>query len=86
MAESEPKRWCVYIVSCADGTLYTGATNNLDQRIEAHNSGNGARYTRSRRPVKLIYSEDCGDRSDALSREYAIKQLTRRQKLSLSRG
>lgn len=84
MVEQEAKSWCVYILSCADGTLYTGATNDLENRLEVHNLGNGARYTRSRTPVTLIYSEACDSRSDALSREYAIKQLTRQQKLTLA--
>lgn len=84
MVEQEAKSWCVYILSCADGTLYTGATNDLENRLEVHNLGNGARYTRSRTPVTLIYSEACDSRSAALSREYAIKQLTRQQKLTLA--
>ncbi len=84
--ESTSKRWAVYIVKCADGTLYTGATNDVQARIEAHNRGAGARYTRSRLPVRLIYAEGCDSRSAALSREYAIKQLSRRNKLALARS
>lgn len=73
----------VYILRCADGTLYTGWTNDLGHRIDAHNSGRGAKYTRSRRPVKLIYHEEFDDRHEALSREAAIKRLTRQEKLDL---
>lgn len=70
----------VYIVECSDHTYYTGWTTNLEQRIKAHNEGNGAKYTKARRPVKLIYYEELPDKSLALKREYAIKQLTRKQK------
>lgn len=70
----------VYIVECSDHTYYTGWTTNLEQRIKAHNEGNGAKYTKARRPVKLIYVEELLDKSQALKREYAIKQLTRKQK------
>ena len=76
-------RWWVYLVRCADGTLYCGITNNLERRLAAHNSGRGAKYTRSRRPVTLIYREPCPDRPAALRREAAIKALTRTQKLAL---
>lgn len=75
--------WCVYILRCSDNTLYTGITNNLEKRIAAHNSGKGAKYTKSRRPVKLVYSENCADRSAASKREYAIKQLRRAEKEKL---
>lgn len=70
----------VYIVECSDHTYYTGWTTNLEQRIKAHNEGNGAKYTKARHPVKLIYYEELPDKSLALKREYAIKQLTRKQK------
>lgn len=73
------------MLKCRDGTLYTGATNDLARRVEAHNRGTGARYTRSRTPVNLVYSEPCESRSAAQSREYAIKQLTRREKSALVR-
>ena len=70
-----------YIVQCADGTLYTGWTNCLQKRLKAHNEGKaGAKYTRSKRPVKLVYYET---KEEAMRREYAIKQLTRKQKLNL---
>lgn len=75
--------WWVYIVVCADGSLYTGCTNNLEARIAAHNAGQGAKYTRNRLPVTLVYKESCPDRSAALRREIAIKRLTRAQKLAL---
>jgi len=73
----------VYIVECADGTWYTGWTNDLTERIAAHNSGGGAKYTRGRLPVRLIYQESYEDRSQAQKREYAIKQLTKKQKKQL---
>ncbi len=74
----------LYILECADGTLYTGITTDLTRRIEEHNSSKkGAKYTRTRRPVKLCYSEVCEDRSSASSREHAIKKMTRIQKLQL---
>ena len=69
-----------YIVECSDGTLYTGWTTNLDNRIKAHNSKTGAKYTRSRTPVKLVYYEEYATKEEAMSREYHIKQLTRKQK------
>lgn len=72
-----------YMVRCRDGSLYTGWTVNLENRIKAHNSGQGAKYTRPRRPVKLVYYEEFPNRSQAMKREYAIKQLTRREKLDL---
>ena len=70
----------VYIVECSDGTWYTGWTNDLEHRMQAHNSGQGAKYTRSRRPVRLIYSEEYETATLARRREYAIKQMTRTQK------
>ncbi len=74
----------VYILKCSDNTLYCGWTNNLEKRLREHNEGhNGAKYTRGRRPVKLVYQESCLTRSDALKREKEIKQLTRSQKLHL---
>lgn len=75
--------WSVYIVQCADSTLYTGIAKNLTQRIEAHNKGKGAKYTAARRPVTLAYWEEAEDRRQASQREYAIKQLTRFEKLAL---
>jgi putative endonuclease len=75
--------WHVYILRCADGTLYTGITTDLERRVEEHSSGGGARYTASRRPVELVYSEPAVDRSAASRREAAIKQLARADKLVL---
>lgn len=72
-----------YIVQCNDGSLYTGWTNDLDRRIQAHNSGNGAKYTRSRLPVKLVYSEEHPTKEEAMSREFHIKKMTRDEKLAL---
>ena len=75
--------WRVYMVECADGSLYTGCTNDLKKRVATHNAGKGARYTRSRLPVKVVWSVRVKDRSAALSREARIKQLTRAEKLKL---
>jgi len=76
----------VYIVECSDGTLYTGITNSLERRIEEHNSSDkGAKYTRSRRPVKLVYQEKHSDRSSASKREYEIKKISRKKKKHLIR-
>lgn len=75
--------WWVYLVRCADDTLYCGITNDLERRLAAHNSGRGAKYTRPRRPVELVYQEPCPDRSAALRREAALKCLPRAQKLAL---
>ena len=71
------------MVRCSDGSLYTGYTTDLDRRIEAHNSGNGAKYTRCRLPVKLVYSEEHASKEEAMSREWHIKQLTRKEKEQL---
>lgn len=73
----------VYILRCSDDTLYTGYTNNLDNRIKTHNAKKGAKYTRGRTPVKLIYFEEYEDKSSALKREIAIKKLSRDKKLEL---
>lgn len=77
------KAWYVYILRCKDGTLYTGSTDDVVRRAEVHNSGKGAKYTRGRTPVEVVYAEECETYSAALKREYAIKQLTRQQKLEL---
>lgn len=73
-----------YMVRCADGTLYTGWTNDLDRRIAAHNAGKGAKYTFSRRPVTLVYAEMHADKVHAMQREYRIKRLTRTEKEGLA--
>ncbi|WP_325199590.1 GNAT family N-acetyltransferase [Oscillibacter sp.] len=78
--------WTVYILCCGDGTLYTGCTNDLPRRLKAHQSGRGAKYTRSRLPVELAYREETADKSAALQREIAIKHLSRREKLALIAG
>lgn len=75
--------WTVYILRCGDGTLYTGCTNDLPRRLKAHQSGKGAKYTRSRPPVALAYREEAADKSAALRREIAIKRMTRQEKLAL---
>ena len=72
-----------YFLKCADGTLYCGWTNNLEKRLAAHNAGTAAKYTRTRRPVKLVYYEEFETKQEAMSREYHIKKLTRRQKTKL---
>ncbi len=73
----------VYIVRCHDQTLYTGWTNHLEKRIEAHNTGKGAKYTKARRPVELVYLETFDNKSEALKREYQIKQLKKKEKEEL---
>jgi putative endonuclease len=78
--------WHVYIIQCKDSKLYTGITNNLKRRINAHNSGNGGRFTKYRAPVKLVHSEECLTKQEALKREAQIKRLERPQKLSLIRS
>jgi putative endonuclease len=72
-----------YIVKCNDGSLYTGWTNDLEKRMEAHNSGQGAKYTRGRSPVELVYFEAFDTKEEAMSREWHIKRLSRIQKLRL---
>lgn len=76
----------VYILRCADGTLYTGITDDVERRLAAHNSGKGAKYTRGRGPVELVYREEAADKSAALRRELAIKRLSRAEKLALIAG
>ena len=85
MSETLKKHY-VYILQCADGTYYTGYTTDPERRARVHNSGKGAKYTRSRRPVELIYTEDFDDKREAQRREYAIKQLTRAEKETLING
>ena len=72
-----------YILRCSDGTLYTGWTNDLNRRFEAHASGKGCKYTRTRLPVELVYHEEFDTKEQAMSREWHIKQLTREEKLKL---
>ena len=77
------KRWYVYILRCGDGSLYTGITVDVQARLETHRSGKGAKYTRGRCPLELVYSEECGTHSEALKRELAIKAMTREDKEKL---
>jgi Predicted endonuclease containing a URI domain len=72
-----------YILECSDGSYYTGWTNNVDKRVDDHNAGKGAKYTKPRLPVKLVYYETFATKEAACKREYAIKQLTRQQKMKL---
>ena len=72
-----------YILACRDGSLYTGWTNDLEKRVKTHNAGQGAKYTRSRLPVRLVYFEAFADKQEAQSREWHIKRMTRAQKLAL---
>ena len=80
------KKYYIYMLRCADGSLYTGWTTDPEKRAAAHNAGKGAKYTRSRRPVELVYSEAFDDKIAAQRREYAIKQLSRREKEKLIEG
>ncbi len=73
----------VYILKCSDGTLYTGWTNDLDRRLAAHNAGTASKYTRSKRPVEMVWHEQCADKSAALKREAEIKKLPREKKMEL---
>ena len=75
--------WKLYILRCGDGSLYTGISTDVQRRLEEHCSGKGAKYTRSRGPLELVYEEECGDHSAALKREAAIKKLSRTQKMKL---
>ena len=75
--------WYLYILRCRDGSLYTGITTDVDKRLEMHRSGKGAKYTRGRGPLELVYRESCSCHSDALKRERQIKALNRKQKLEL---
>jgi putative endonuclease len=79
------RRFFVYIVRCRDGSFYTGLTVDLDRRVAKHNQGQGAKYTASHRPVKLVYREPCGDLSAAMRRERQIKRLTHAGKAGLIR-
>ena len=79
------KNHCCYIVECRDNTLYCGYSNNVEKRVDAHNKSLGAKYTKTRLPVKLVYTECFDSKSEAMKREYQIKQLTRQQKLKLIR-
>lgn len=75
--------WYLYILRCKDDSLYTGITTDVEKRLEAHRAGKGAKYTRGRGPLELVYREECGDHSDALRREAEIKRISREEKLKL---
>lgn len=77
------QNWYLYILRCKDGSLYTGITTDVDKRFEAHSTGKGAKYTRGRGPLELVYREACGDHSAALKRELEVKALTRQGKEAL---
>lgn len=77
------EEWYLYILRCGDGSLYTGITTDVERRLEAHRAGKGAKYTRGRTPLELVYRESCGTHSDALKREIAVKRLTRQEKEEL---
>ncbi len=77
--------WHCYLLRCADDTLYCGITNDLEKRLAAHNAGTASKYTRTRLPVELVFTEPCADRSEASKREMEIKSLTRADKLELIR-
>ena len=77
------KKWYLYILRCADGTLYTGITTDVEARLETHRSGKGAKYTRGRTPLELVYREECEDHSQALKRELAVKAMSREEKQKL---
>ena len=85
-ANEVPAVWRVYLLRCSDDTFYTGVTSDLARRIRQHNGelAGGARYTRGRRPVSLVWSQCCADRAEAQAREAAIKKLSRLEKLALS--
>jgi len=80
MKKRGKRNWSVYMVRCSDGTLYTGTTNDIERRIKMHNSKGGARYTRTRQPVVLVYHENSMNRSQALTRECAIKAMPKKRK------
>ena len=77
------KTWYLYILRCGDDTLYTGITTDVQRRLADHRAGKGAKYTRGRAPLELVYEEKCGTQSDALRREYAVKALPRAEKEKL---
>ena len=77
------KAWFVYMLRCGDGSLYTGIARDVQARLQMHRSGKGAKYTRGRGPLELVYMEECADKSEALKRELVIKALSREDKLHL---
>jgi len=85
-APADGANWSLYILKCGDGTFYTGITNDIDRRFRAHQEGKASRFTRTRRPVALVHQEPCGTRSQALTRECAVKSLSRSKKEDLVAG
>ena len=85
-APANEAAWSLYILKCCDGSFYTGVTNDVDRRFRAHQEGRASRYTRTRRPVEIVYREACGSRSQALSRECAVKSMGRKGKEGLVAG
>ena len=86
MTKQNDKTNYTYILQCADGTFYCGWTNDLAKRLAAHNAGTASKYTAPRRPVEIVYTEQFATKQEAMSREYQIKQLTRREKIDLIRN
>lgn len=82
---SDDGKYFIYVMECSDGSLYTGITNDTEKRLKVHNSGKGAKYTRGRLPVKIVYREEVQTKGEALSRERQIKKLKREDKLELIR-
>lgn len=80
------KKAYVYILECSDATYYTGYTTNVKKRLKTHNLGKGAKYTRARRPCKLVYVKECDSKSSAMKLEYRIKQMSRKEKGDLIQG
>jgi putative endonuclease len=78
-------KYILYILKCSDSTLYTGITNDLDHRMQMHKEGKGSKYVRARLPFNVVYTEELKDRSEALKREHEIKQMTREEKLALTK-
>jgi predicted GIY-YIG superfamily endonuclease len=78
--KKQASAWVLYVLKCRDSSLYTGVTTDLLRRVQQHNDGSASRYTRSRLPVKLVHHERCRGRSSALKKEYALKQLSRKEK------
>ena len=76
-------KWYLYLLRCGDGTVYCGITTDVEKRLAQHRSGKGAKYTRGRQPLELVYTEECADHSAALKRELAVKALKRKDKLAL---
>jgi predicted GIY-YIG superfamily endonuclease len=86
MAGNSKHQWFVYLLRCADDSLYTGITIDVERRCEQHEAGTASRYTRARRPTRLVYLETTASRTTALKREWAIKALSRREKMTLIRS